>query len=54
MFLSMHAKLVKLGMHISHVISDVLKMWHIQILLLLAVVPFLSSAMWLNSASFSS
>jgi hypothetical protein len=42
---SMHDKLVKLDMHIPHVVLDVLTKWHIQILPLLAAVPFLRSAM---------
>jgi hypothetical protein len=33
-------------MHIPHVIFDVLTKWHIQILLLLAAVSFLSSVMF--------
>jgi hypothetical protein len=44
-FFYMHAKLLKFDMHIPHVVLDLLTKWHIQILLLLAVVPFLSSAM---------
>jgi hypothetical protein len=42
----MDAKLVNFGMHITHVILGVLTEWHIQILLLLAAVSFLSSVMF--------
>jgi hypothetical protein len=37
---------MELGMHSPHVILDVLTKWHIQILLLLAAVSFLSSVMF--------
>jgi hypothetical protein len=42
----MDAKLVKFGMHIHYVILVVLTKWHIQILLLLTAVSFLSSVMF--------
>jgi hypothetical protein len=41
----MHAKLVKLGMHTPHVIPEELTKWHIQFLLILAVISFLGHAM---------
>jgi hypothetical protein len=37
---------MKHGMHSPHVILDVLTKWHIQILLLLEAVSFLSSVMF--------
>jgi hypothetical protein len=43
--LYVHAKFMKLGMRASHVISDLFVKWHIQLLLILAVIPFLSLAM---------
>jgi hypothetical protein len=42
----MDAKLVYFDMHIPHVILGVLTKWHIQILLVLAAVSFLSSIMF--------
>jgi hypothetical protein len=41
----MDAKLLKFGMQIPHVFLGVLTKWHIQILLLLAAVSFLSFVM---------
>jgi hypothetical protein len=46
MSFSTHAKFIKFVMHAPHVIPGVLTKWHIQILLRLAVVPFLSSVMF--------
>jgi hypothetical protein len=37
---------MKFGMHSPNGISNVLTKWYIQILLILAVVPFLNSAMF--------
>jgi hypothetical protein len=37
---------MKLGMRSPHVIPDVQTKWHFQIILSLAVVPFLSSVMF--------
>jgi hypothetical protein len=42
----MHAKFMKFDMHSPNGISDVLTKWYIQILLRLAVVPFLISVMF--------
>jgi hypothetical protein len=42
----MPTKFMKFGMHIPHVILGVLTKWHIQFMLLLAVVSFLSSDMF--------
>jgi hypothetical protein len=42
----MHSKFMKFGMHFLNNISDALTKWYIQILLCLAVVPFLSSVMF--------
>jgi hypothetical protein len=42
----MHAKFMKFGTHSPNDISDVLTKWYNQILLLLAVVPFFTSAMF--------
>jgi hypothetical protein len=42
----MHDKFMKFGMHSPNDISDVLTKWYIQILLCLAVVPFLISIMF--------
>jgi hypothetical protein len=41
----MHAKFMKLGMQDSHVILDPLTKWHIPLLLILAVILFVSSVM---------
>jgi hypothetical protein len=41
-----HAKFMKLRMNVPHVIPEELIKWHIQILLHLAVAPFLISAMF--------
>jgi hypothetical protein len=40
----MHDKFMELGLHVPHLITDVLTMWHTQIQHILAVIPFLSSA----------
>jgi hypothetical protein len=34
---------MELGMHVPHLISDVLTKWHTQIQRILVVIPFLSS-----------
>jgi hypothetical protein len=41
----MHDKFLKLGVRSPYDIPDLLTYWHIQIILGLHVVPFLSSAM---------
>jgi hypothetical protein len=42
----MHAKFMNFVMQTPHVIPDLLTKWHIQILLGLQVVPFLSSTIF--------